>query len=97
MTYKDMLTSQYACDGGIFLRPGVTVNDAIVRLREYEATGLAPEEIRALRREAEPPEKDANGLLPCPFCGGGAKTRDFHEPYPNGWIGCQVCHCLLIG
>ena len=31
----------------------------------------------------------------CPFCGGEAAYRDITEPYVNGWVGCQNCHCFI--
>lgn len=36
-------------------------------------------------------------LKPCPFCGGEATQRDFTStsPFPNGWVGCQKCHCTI--
>lgn len=34
-------------------------------------------------------------LKPCPFCGGEAAQRDFTEPFVNGWVGCQKCHCFI--
>lgn len=34
-------------------------------------------------------------LLPCPFCGTEAAERDFAEPFVNGWVGCQACHCFI--
>lgn len=34
-------------------------------------------------------------LLPCPFCGGESTQREMTEPFRNGWVGCQECHCFI--
>ena len=42
-----------------------------------------------------------NELLPCPFCGGEAKTNETacipkeNLPYGWGWIGCQECRVFM--
>lgn len=41
----------------------------------------------------------SNTLLPCPFCGGEAKTSDTTTDEENkfkfGWIGCQECRVFI--
>lgn len=34
-------------------------------------------------------------LKRCPHCGKEAAERDFTEPFVNGWVGCQKCHCFI--
>jgi len=34
-------------------------------------------------------------LKACPFCGGEVAQREFTEPFVNGWVGCQKCHCFI--
>lgn len=57
------------------------VRELLVRLAEYEDTGMAPEDVLT-----------ALELKPCPFCGGTAKIRHDSDGPGYSYVECEKCH-----